>query len=204
MVLRDRPYLAVTLLVSIMSLHFSLLDVGIPLWVSGHTDAPRVIVAVIFVLNCVFVALFSVPLARGNDDVPGAARTGVRAALILAASCVLFATSSGTAATTAAVLLLAAGLVEVVGEMLQSASGWGLSFGLAPEHAQGQYQGAASTGFALTTMLGPAVMVAVTSAGTAGWLALGALFVVASLVTLPVSRWALAHRDREAQTVAAG
>jgi hypothetical protein len=53
-------------------------------------------------------------------------------------------------------------------------------------------------------MLGPAIMAGVTSAGTAGWLAFGALFVVAGLVTVSASRWALAHRERaEAQAATA-
>jgi MFS family permease len=193
-VLRDRPYVIVTLLVAIMTMHFSLLDVGIPLWVSGHTDAPRAIVAVIFVMNCVLVALGSVRMAGGSDSVEGAARAGVRASFLLAGSCVIFALASGPGATVASIVLVVAAVVEVFGEMLQAASGWGLSFGLAPEHAQGQYQGLSSTGFGLAQMAGPAVMAAVTSAGTAGWLAFGALFLVTGAVTVPVARWAEADR----------
>jgi hypothetical protein len=197
-VLRDRPFLIVTGLVAIMSLHFSLLEVGIPLWVQDHTAAPRVTVAIVFIVNCVLVALLSVRLARGSDTVPGAARAGARAGVILAASCVVFATASGATATVAAVIVVGAGIVEVLGEIVQAASGWGLEFGLAPEHAQGQYQGAAATGFALSLMLGPALMAAVTAAGTAGWLAFGALFLVAGFATVPVAAWAQAHRDAAA------
>ncbi|WCB95777.1 hypothetical protein DSM104299_04528 [Baekduia alba] len=200
-VLRDRPYVLVTLLVAIMTMHFSLLDVGIPLWVSGHTDAPRAIIAVIFVLNCVFVALLSVPMARGSDSVEGAARAAVRASFLLAASCVVFALASGPGATVASVILVVAGIVEVFGEMAQAASGWGLSFGLAPDHAQGQYQGLSSTGFALATMVGPALMAAITAAGTAGWLAFGALFLVTGAATVPVARWAENHRGQAVSTV---
>jgi hypothetical protein len=179
-----------------MSLHVSLLDVGIPLWVQGHTQAPRAIVAAIFILNCILVAALSVRLASGSDTVMGAAHAGVRAAVLLALSCIVFTLASGPGATVAAVILLLAGTIEVFGEMVQAASGWGLSFGLAPEHAQGQYQGASATGLALSQMLGPALMAGVTSAGTAGWLAFGALFVVTGLATVPASRWAVAHRER--------
>jgi MFS family permease len=189
-VLRDKPYLLVTLLVAIMTMHFSLLDVGIPLWVSGHTDAPNAIVGVIFVINCILVALLSVRLARGSDTVEGAARSGLRASFLLAASCLVFALASGTTATVASIILIAAAVIEVFGEMTQAASGWGLAFGLAPDHAQGQYQGLSSTGFAFAQMLGPATMAAVTSAGTAGWIAFGAVFLVAGAITVPVARWA--------------
>jgi MFS family permease len=197
-VLRDRPYVLVTLLVAIMTMHFSLLDVGIPLWVSGHTDAPNAIVGVIFVINCILVALLSVRLARGSDTVEGAARSGVRASFLLAASCVVFALASGTTATVASIILVVAAVIEVFGEMTQSASGWGLAFGLAPEHAQGQYQGLSSSGFALAQMAGPATMALVTSAGTAGWLAFAAVFLVTGAITVPVARWAEDQRTAAA------
>lgn len=137
-------------------------------------------------------------MARGSDSVEGAARGGVRASFLLAASCVVFALASGPGATAASIILIVAGIVEVFGEMLQAASGWGLSFGLAPEHAEGQYQGLSSTGFALATMAGPALMAAITSAGTVGWLAFGALFLVTGAVTVPVARWAQASRAQAA------
>ena len=197
-VLRDRPYLAVSALVAVMSLHVSLLDVGLPLWVEGHTHAPRAIVAVIFIVNCVIVALFSVRFARGSETVAGAARAGARAAVLLALSCVVFAATSGPAATIAAIVLVLAAIVQVGGEMAQAASGWGLAFGLAPDHAQGQYQGAASTAVAIAMMAGPATMAGVTSAGTLGWLAYGAVFLIAGFATVPVAAWAATSRERAA------
>jgi hypothetical protein len=53
-------------------------------------------------------------------------------------------------------------------------------------------------------MAGPALMAAVTSAGMIGWLAFGALFLVAGFATVPVSEWALRSRERaEAEAAAA-
>jgi hypothetical protein len=49
-------------------------------------------------------------------------------------------------------------LVHVVGEMLQSAGVWGVGYGLAPDHLQGQYQGVFATGFSISSMLGPVVV----------------------------------------------
>jgi MFS family permease len=193
-VLRDRPFLAVMGLIGIMTLHFSLLDVGIPLWV-GHTAAPRVTVAIVFILNCVLVALLSVPMARGSDTIGGAARAAAIAAVLLAASCVVFALAAGpSGAVAAAAIVITAGIVECFGEMAQAASSWGLGFGLAPEHAQGQYQGMVSTGFSLATMVGPLLMAGIVAAGTAGWLLLGALFLAAGFATVPVTAWAEARR----------
>jgi predicted MFS family arabinose efflux permease len=188
-VLRDRPYVTVTALVAVLSLHASLLDVGLPLWVA-HTNAPKAIVAIIFVINCVLVAGFSVVFARGSESVSGAARSAVRSALLLAASCVVFVFTDGPGAVAASALLIGACVIQAGGEMAQAASGWGLAYGLAPEDAQGQYQGLSSTALAAATTVGPALMAAVVSAGAAGWLAYGAVFLLAGFATPPVARWA--------------
>jgi MFS family permease len=197
-VLRDRPYVAVTALVAVLSLHASLLDVGLPLWVA-RTRAPEALVAVIFVVNCVLVASFSVVFARGSATVMGAARSAVRAAVLLAASCVVFVFTDGPGAVVASVLLVGACVVQAGGEMAQAASGWGLAFGLAPDDAQGQYQGLSSTALAAATTVGPALMAAVVSAGAIGWLAYGALFLLAGFATPPVARWALERATPGAQ-----
>jgi hypothetical protein len=121
--------------------------------------------------------------------------------VLLAISCVVFATTSGLAATGAAIVLVLAAVVQVGGEMAQAASGWGLAFGLAPGHAQGQYQGAAATATAIALMAGPATMAGVTSAGTIGWLAYGAVFLIAGFATVPVAAWAQRTRDAAAAAV---
>jgi MFS family permease len=195
-VLRDRPYVAVTALVAVLSLHASLLEVGLPLWIA-HTEAPKVMVSVIFVINCLLVVAFSVRFAQGSDTVEGAARAAVRAALLLAVSCVVFVFAHGPGAIAASVILVVAAVIQVAGEMAQSASGWGLAYGLAPEDAQGQYQGLSSTALALSTTVGPLLMAGVVAAGTLGWLAYGAVFLVSGFATVPVAAWA--QRRRPAQ-----
>lgn len=200
-VLRDRPYVAVSALVAAMSLHAPLLEVGLPLWIA-HTHAPEVLVSVVFVINCVLVVLLSVRFARGSDTVAGAARSAVRAALLLAVSCLVFVFAHGPGATVASIVLIAGAVLQVGGEMAQAASGWGLAYGLAPEDAQGQYQGLASTALALATTIGPALMALVVAAGTLGWLAYGALFLLAGFATPPVAAWA--QRRRPAQRPGVG
>lgn len=48
----------------------------------------------------------------------------------------------------AAALLIVAIFVHSLGEMWESSAGFALGFGLAPDHAQGQYQGLLGLGFA--------------------------------------------------------
>jgi MFS family permease len=197
-VLRDRPYLVVVVLTALLALHNSMLDVGLPLWVSQRTDAPSAIVGVIFVLNCVSVALFSVRLAAGSEAVPDAARTALRSGTTLLLACALMAVSGPLPALAASAVLVAGMLLQSVGEMQQAASQWGLSLGLAPGDRHGQYQAAASTGLTFASMVGPLVMAAVVGVGAAGWLVFGAALVAIGAATVPATRWAQASRERAA------
>jgi MFS family permease len=126
---------------------------------------------------------------RGVATVAAGAGALRRAGLVLAVACLVFAASGAVPAAWAVVLLLAGALVHVVGELLQSAGGWAVSFGLAPEDRQGQYQGMFSTGMAASTMLAPAVLTGLcVTWGWPGWVVVGAVFAVAGLVAVPVVR----------------
>ncbi|WBB70399.1 MFS transporter [Micromonospora sp. WMMD812] len=196
--LRDRPFLAFTVLDGLMSMHFGLLNIALPLWIAGHTRAPAWVISGVMLVNTVMVVLFQVRAARGTESVTGAARASRRAGFAIAAACVLFAVSGGLP-TVAAVGLLAGGaLVHVIGELWHSAAGWGISFGLAPEEAQGQYQGTYSMGYELGRMLAPVVVTTLAIGwGTPGWLVLGVLFLLLGVLVPPVVRWAARTRLSE-------
>ncbi|MEO3743079.1 MFS transporter [Plantactinospora sp. B5E13] len=200
--LRDRPFLAFTALDGLMSMHFGLLNIALPLWVVGHTTAPRWLVSALFLVNTTMVVLFQVRASRGTEDLGGAARAARRAGLAIALACLLFAVSGDLPTAGAVVLLLLGALVHVIGELWHSAAGWGISFGLAPAHAQGQYQGAYGMGMQVGGMLAPAVVTSLAIGwGVPGWLVLGVLFVVLGALVPPVVRWAARTRPVEQETV---
>jgi MFS family permease len=189
--LRDTPFVVVTLLSGLMALQYSLLEVGLPLWVDRYTDAPRWTIAGLYLVNTIACVLFQVRAAQSATDVRSSARVNLRGALFVAASCLVFALSQGRAEGVAIALLVAGAAVHVTGELFQSAGSWGLGFGLAPEHAQGQYQGLYSTGFAASMTVGPLVITSTVIAwGRPGWYLLACVFLVVGLAMLPVSRWA--------------
>ena len=191
-VLRDRPFLLAVGLIGLLSIHNSMLDVGLPLWVSRHTAAPNAMVGVIFVVNCLVVTTASVRVARGIDTLADAARGLLRCGAVLLIACVLMALSAEPPAAIAAVLLVAGMLFQVLGEMLEGLSQWVATLELAPPDRQGQYQAAGSTTVALGHTFGPLVMVAVTDAGPAGWLVFGALIALLGALIGP----AIAHAER--------
>ncbi|MFE7194739.1 MFS transporter [Kitasatospora sp. NPDC057541] len=189
--LRDGPFLVVTALSAVLGLQFAMLEVGVPLWIVQHTDAPRITVAATLVVNTVLVIAFQVRATRGTEHPAAAARACGRAGLILAASCLVIALAHGAPAALAAVVVLTGVALQAAGEVLGQAGTWALSYDLAGERAHGAYQGVFNAGNAAALMIGPAVVsTAVIGHGLTGWAALGALLAAAGLAMGPAVRWA--------------
>ncbi|HVK24589.1 MAG TPA: MFS transporter, partial [Actinokineospora sp.] len=70
--LRDKPFLAFVVLDGLLSMHYLLLDVVLPLWIVQHTQAPRWMVAALLLANTVSVVLLQVRATRGTEDLRGA------------------------------------------------------------------------------------------------------------------------------------
>lgn len=189
--LRDRPYLAATLLNCLMSLHFAVPTFLLPLWIVEHTQAPRWMVSGVLVLNTVLVITLQVAVSRNVAD-PRAAGVRMRwAGLAICAGLGLMAAAGGVPAWAAVALLVAATAVYTLGELWHAAAAMEYSFGLAPAHAQGQYAGVFGLGGGLAEALAPSVLGALAlGLGTPGWFLLGALFLTVGLAGRPLVAWA--------------
>ena len=62
-VIRDWPYVVITVITGLFSLHFFVMELGLALYVSAHTTAPTAMVAVLLIINTAAVALFQVRLS---------------------------------------------------------------------------------------------------------------------------------------------
>ena len=196
-VLRDWPFVVVTALTGLFSLHFFVMELGLALFISERTAAPPVMVAVLLLINTACVALFQVRLSRRADSVEAGARALVRGAVWIAVGFAVVGLADRGDATLAVVALVAGSLVHVVGEMIGSGGQWGLQMGLAPHERQGQYQGFAGLGFSVIAVVGPPVVTLLcVDMGETGWLVLAGLMLTIALASVPVSRWALASRER--------
>ncbi|GAA1748194.1 MFS transporter [Nonomuraea bangladeshensis] len=191
-VLRDRPYALVTLINAVLLFYMPLLSVIVPLWIAGRTSAPSWVVAALLLVNTGSVLAFQVRVARRVRTLREASASVRRAGLMMLAACAVFALSPYGWPY----LLVGAALL-VWGEMLLAAGAWEISFGLAPDDRQGQYQGFFGTGTAVARMLGPvALTTLVLGGGTLGWLALGAMFAAAGAAMTPAVRWARRSASR--------
>lgn len=204
-VLRDLPFVVITVLNGVFAMHFMVVDIGIALWISVHTSAPQSMFAVLLVLNTVAVAVFQVRLSRLAVDVGSASRAMLTGGLWIAAGFVVIAFSGSVSTPVAIGLLLAGASLHVVGEMIGSGGQWGVQMGLAPHERQGQYQGFAGMGFSVSTIIAPSLITLLCIEwGRPGWFVMAALVLGAAVLTVPASRWALATRERYGAATASG
>ncbi len=204
-VARDLPYLVVVVLTGIFALHFVVMDLGIALYISEHTDAPTWMVATLLVMNTAVVALFQVRFSRRSDTVVSGAKALVVGGAFIAGGFVVVSFADSASVSVAVALLVTGSLVHVVGEMIGSGGQWSLQMGLAPHEKQGQYQGFAGLSWGIVEIGGPPLVAFFcVDQGREGWWALAAIIMATSLVSVPVAKWALASRARYGVTTHSG
>lgn len=206
-VLRDRPYVSLTVLNGILCIHYGMLNVAVPLWVVQRTHAPAWVVGMLALLNAVAVILFQVRASRSVTDAVSAAVAQRLAGFLLAGACVLYALAEGPPLWIATGVLVAAAAVHAMGELRQAAGSWGIAFDLAPDHAQGQYQGMYNTGWSLAGIIAPAVLtIVVIDWPGPGWIVFAAVFAATGAAVPVALRWAqrsrLAAQARDSLAVA--
>ncbi|MGS2619091.1 MFS transporter [Micromonospora sp. LZ34] len=193
--LRDGRFLAVSAASAVLSLHWVVLTLVLPMWVVTRTGAPPTTVSAVLLVNTVLTVLFAVRFGRGADRAAPAARTMRRAGLVLAAAMPLYAVTAFLPTGAAVAVLLLATVGYTAGDLWHGTAGAGLAYDLAAPEAVGAYQGVDGLLAGLARALGPALLTwAVLGGGTAGWLALGAVLAATGLAVPPLTRRALAHR----------
>ncbi|MFI1195160.1 MFS transporter [Micromonospora sp. NPDC020750] len=187
---RDPRFLSVVGVSTVLASHVTVILVTMPLWALNRTSLPHFLIPLLLIFNTVFVILFQVRASRGADTVDGAGRLARRSGYWLAGGCAVIAvTALNDDVVLVSVAIVAAVLILSVAEVMQAASGWGLAFGLAPEHAQGEYLGAFDLHVITQNIIGPAVLSGLVIAfGFWGWLGIAVAALVASALIVPVAR----------------
>ncbi|MFD4656975.1 MFS transporter [Kitasatospora sp. NPDC058444] len=204
-VLTDRPYVAFVALYSAMGLQYQTVSLLLPIWLSAHTDAPRWTVAVVYAVNSGVCVLLQSRIGSTVETPRQGGRAFRLAGFLFLVSCPLMALTADVPAWVAPVLAVLAVCVHSVGEVWESSAGFALGYGLAPDHAQGQYQGFFGIGFGAGQAIAPVILTGVVlSLGHPGWLLLGAFFAVLGAAGPPVAAWAERTRPTEPDAEASG
>ena len=173
-----------------MYMQYLVLGLLLPVWIVLHTNAPRWSVSAFFIINTVMVVLFQVRVGRTVQTIRQGGAAFRRAGVIFLVSCSAMGLAAGLPAWGALLLLAGAIVLHSYGELWHASGMFALDFGLAPPHAQGQYQGLAGMGNFAGQALSPLVLLGlVLAGGRLGFVLLGAWFALLGLAGPAVARW---------------
>jgi MFS family permease len=199
--LTDKPFVAYTLLSGAMFIQYFVIILLLPLWVVDHTHAPRWSISLFVLINTVLVVLFQVRIGRNVKTLSQGGSALRRAGIVFLFSCSAMGLATGIPAWATLLLLAAAVALHTYGELWHASGSYALDFGLAPQHAQGQYQGLAGIGTGLGQAAAPVLLIGVClSLGRIGFFALGACLALIGSAAPAVARWG--ERTRPAEQTA--
>lgn len=189
-VLRDRPYLALSIVFSVLWFHGVIFNEIIPLWAITHTDAPKPILGALFAVNTVLAVTLQVAATRGADSLPGIVKLMRRGAWATAIACPVAALAGMTHGLSTILLLGFAVLLTTATELWVSAAQWFVQTDVPPAALRGAYVGSGRMLMSGGRMIAPAglTLLAIQTGGW-GWWLVAAIFVVCGLVAGPAVNW---------------
>jgi MFS family permease len=186
---RDGSYLSAALLNGVLSVHTTLLFVGLPLWLAGHTRVPVPLIGVLVVVNTVMAVTLQARFAVRAGRLPGAVDCMVFAGFALAGfGAVAYLLGQVRVVAVAVVLALLAVVLLTGAELWQSAGGWAISLDLAPPDRKAAYLATFQLGTAVQVMAGPAIVVGLVFPYSLGWLGFALVTAAAGLLVRPAVR----------------
>jgi hypothetical protein len=181
--LKDKAFVGYALLSGGMFMQYLIPAFLIPVWVVYHTHAPRWSTSAFMIINTLLLFLFQVRIGKKVQTVRQGGAAFRRAGVIFLVSCSAMGLASGLPGWAAFVLLAAAIVLLTYGELWQSSAMFALDFGLAPPHAQGQYQGLLGmTNFGAVSLAPFVLLGVVLAGGRLGFILLGVWFALLGLV----------------------
>lgn len=181
--LRDRRYLAITLVNGVSLTHNTILSFVLPLWITQATKSPPWSLTVLLALNGALAMAAQVPVNRVFAEFAATLRAPVWGGLAIFVACLAYAASGTVNHTWVALAILVGGmLAHTAGECLFIAS-TPLSFELAPKQSLGQYLSFYNLGRVGQDLVGPVLIVEpILHRGLPLWLLVGAGILAAGLV----------------------
>lgn len=179
----DGPFMAFVGVNGLLTVQDKLFTLGVPLWIITATEAPKWLPGIMLTVNTLIVIVAQVPFSKGSDNPRGAVRAQRWAGLVIAGACLLYATTGEIGRWEAFAVVIVAVVLHTLGEILQMAGGFGISYGMAPEGHHGDYQSTYLMGVQLASIAAP-VLIAwlIFQHGMTGWFVTAGIFVLAALL----------------------
>lgn len=180
-------YLGAAALNGVLSIHMTLLTLGLPLWIALRTRAPLAMAGVVVTANTALTVALQARLARRASTLAGAAESMFLAGASLSLCCALALLAARARSPALAAALVGASAVPLtLGELWQSAGEWTVSYDLADPARRARDLSAFQLGSAGQQVAGPLVVTALILPHAAGWAALGALTFAAGAAFHPL------------------
>ena len=174
--IRNRAWIAVTAFTGVMWTNQVLLHTVIPVWLVTETDAPKVLVAILFGTNTVMCIVLPRLASRGIHDIGTALRAVRLSTLFFVLTCLITLATHETVGWITIVLFFLGHVVLTWAELFLSASGWTLEAELMDPRRRGDYQGVSELGGTLGRFWAPAVYGFLAMEwGAFGWLTIAAI-----------------------------
>ena len=187
--LRNRGFLATSFFTGVLSTNQVLLQIVIPLWLVEQTDAPRVLLALLFGTNTVMCIFLPMAASRGVKDVATALRAARISSVFFVASCLITLVTHDTVGTLTIVLIWLGHVTVTGAELYLSAASWAFEAELSDPDRRGEYQGAGNLGGTLGYVWAPALYTFLAIGwGSYGWLVIAGIVIVATIGLHPSSR----------------
>jgi hypothetical protein len=173
-----------------------ILNIVIPLWLVEKTDAPWVILSLLFGTNTVMCIVLPMAAARGVKDVTTALRAIRISTVFFVISCVITLSTHNTVGLWTIVLFFLGHVTLTGAELFLSAASWTFEAELMDPRRRGEYQGAAELSGTLGRVWAPAAFTFLAMTwSTYGWLVIAGLIAFAAAAIHPST--AMARRFLE-------
>jgi Major Facilitator Superfamily len=188
--LTDKAFVVYSAHAGAISIQYFVIMLPLPLWIVTHTSAPRWSISLFTLINTILCVLFQVRVGKNVQTVRQGGAALRRAGVIFLVSCSAIGFAADLPGWAALLLLAGAIALHTYGELWHASAQFALDFGLAPAHAQGQYQGLLGMGLGAGQAVAPVLLIGVClSLGQLGWVGLGVFFAVLGLLAPPLVRW---------------
>lgn len=168
-----------------------ILNIVIPLWLVQRTDAPWVVLALLFATNTVMCIFLPMAAARGVKDRATALRAVRISTAFFIVSCVITLSTHETVGWLTVALFFLGHVTLTGGELYLSAASWTFEAELMDPRRRGEYQGASELSATLGRVWAPAAFTFLAmNWGSAGWLIIASTVAIAAAGLHPATRMA--------------